>query len=66
MKNNERKALKRKQRNQELLDRKKDEDLYILSRLDKNTWEGQTTLPINDIYKKDENESWSIYNYIRW
>lgn len=65
MKNNTRKALKRKARRKEMIERRRDDELYELSKIDKNTWEGQTRLPINEIspitQETDNNNSWWKY-----
>lgn len=65
MKNNTRKALKRKARRKEMIERRRDDELYELSKIDKNTWEGQTRLPISEISpimpNSDNNDSWWKY-----
>ena len=65
MKNNQRKAIKKKQRKKELLERQRDEELYRLSRIEKDTWEGQTTLPITELNNhKKTKDNWSFLNYL--
>ena len=65
MKNNTRKALKRKARRKEMIERRRDDELYELSKIEKNTWEGQTRLPIDEISpinsEIDNKNSWWSY-----
>jgi hypothetical protein len=52
MKNNKRKSLRRKEKRKNEIEKRRDEELYRIARIDPQTCEGQSILPIERLYKE--------------